>query len=169
MNIDMQMSVFQTIGNIIFVFIGKSENYWQQLWWYSRWICCEVIFIRMWVYGYSFSSLYLSFDIFSSLYYCWKLCLMSRLVNNYLFCCCCVYFIIISHNKSEDNSVEYVKNDWNTFYLCSIHLWLDQTDYCEVFIGEQHLEIHEYDKYNYKKWWQYNFALIEVCESLKLI
>ena len=54
------------------------------------------------------------------------------------------------------------------FYLCSIHLWFDQTEYCEVFIEEKHLEIHKYDKYNSEEWW-YNFALIEVCEFLKLI
>ena len=65
MNISMQISVFQTIENVIFVFIDKSENHWQQLWWYSRWICCEVILIRMWIYEYSFFSLYSSIDIFS--------------------------------------------------------------------------------------------------------
>ena len=53
------------------------------------------------------------------------------------------------------------------FYLCSIHLWLDQIECCEVFIGE-HLEIHKYDKYNSEERW-YNFALIEICESLELI
>ena len=89
-------------------------------------------------------SLYVSINLFS------VLCLLLlEIVFDVsiikLYVSCCVYFIIISH-KSEDNTDKCVNNEWNAFmfHLCSIHLWFDRTEYCEVFTGEQHLEIHEY-------------------------